>query len=108
MITRWFIILCISSVTVAGINILLWYIHDQAEKNTSISAEHSVQSSDSAQKKEHFTVEKLNHQTSVKQLRQALIHRELPESDHVLSTEEIDQQAQQLEQELKVLSSANE
>lgn len=51
---------------------------------------------------------KLNHQTSVKQLRQALIHRELPESDHVLSTEEIDQQAQQLEQELKVLSSANE
>ncbi|CAM3824076.1 hypothetical protein VA7868_00126 [Vibrio aerogenes CECT 7868] len=108
IINRWLVIFFIGSVLVAGINILLWYNDTQTEPNTFLSTEENVQSPVSAHKKEPLTVEKINRQAPVRQLRKVLIHGELGESDHVLSSQEIDQQTQQLEQELKSLSSENE
>ncbi|MDW6002465.1 hypothetical protein [Vibrio mangrovi] len=96
---RWLLIILLLVAVIAGAN--FWLSSDSVnesnlplpEKNNSLPP-----------KTETLTVEKLNHQVQVKQLRQALIHEEPLSATEAISGDDIDQQIESLEQELQQLS----
>ncbi len=99
IVIRWGLALLLLVAVVAGIN--LWLSNRAVieptpafpEKNNSLPP-----------KTETLTVEKLNHQVQVKQLRQALIHEQPLSATEVVSDQDLDQQIESLEQALQQLS----
>ncbi|MDW6091350.1 hypothetical protein [Vibrio rhizosphaerae] len=96
---RWVLALLLLVAVITGINLLLpnrsavELGHPLPEKNHTLPPN-----------TETLTVEKLNHQVQVKQLRQALIHEQPLSATETLSDQDIDQKIESLEQELHQLS----
>ncbi|KUI96903.1 hypothetical protein [Vibrio sp. MEBiC08052] len=98
-VIRWVLALLLLVAVIASINLLLpkrsvvELGHPLPEKNHTLPPN-----------TETLTVEKLNHQVQVKQLRQALIHEQPLSATETLSDQDIDQKIESLEHELQQLS----
>ena len=99
IVTRWVLALLLLVIIITSINLWLSsrpFIESAlplSEKNKNVSL-----------KTETLTVEKLNHQVQVKQLRKALIHEQPLSVTEAVSDQDLDQKIESLEQELQQLS----
>ncbi|QMV15982.1 hypothetical protein [Vibrio spartinae] len=99
IVIRWVLALLLLVAVMASVN--LWLSNraviepmlPRPEKNNSLPPNAAT-----------LTVEKLNHQVQVKQLRQALIHKQPLSATEVVSDQDLEQQIESLEQALQQLS----
>ena len=107
IIARWLLVLLMLVVLLTGINI--WLPSQFSGERTSADQFQTTpkKGNQLPSQTENLTVEKLNNQVQVKQLRQALLNGELLPNDQAISADDVDQKIALLEQELQQLSTTN-